>query len=156
MHSGTHLIKDEIFKDFHHLSWNEDIGDEKLYKVCFHVTDATICKIKHPCYVPLRHPVRIIESHKRRNREGLIDQQFKNMINIVDKYDPFYLFIDEPIRNRQIDEMSEMVNHKLETDLPVLTERNTHDFEITDNRILNTPNWIMDFYASRLARHRHG
>lgn len=92
-HTGTHLMK-RVFQDWIAISPNWcgpfDLpsGDTRWVMFC-HLTDSNrelyhVVR-QYPCVVPMRHPVRVLESwHRRGLTQAEYETQWKNLERILD------------------------------------------------------------------------
>jgi hypothetical protein len=163
-HSGTHLLKNDIFKAFKNASYVQALDggcDDGDYSVTWHVvgqnfdTMAEVMDLGIPIISPMRHPARVKESYIRRGMypprcdSQSFDTQWKNMIKIYEKYDPMYIHIDSENRDSDVLKVASKISRDLHTDWPLLgATHGVHDFKVTDDSIKGIPNWVMDFYNS--------
>jgi hypothetical protein len=168
MHSGTNLLRYEILKEwdlqgrnkehhyFRHLFLNQRVDDYDC-TIAAHLVDHVMDKWipafeEFPIYTSMRHPARVWESFKRRGKsKESYDSQWRNMIDVVYKYDPFFVHIDRPdIRDSQVSEMARRLDKPLKTDWHVGKDtgshKNTHNLEITEELLKEIPQEYIDFY----------
>lgn len=152
MHSGTHLMLD-LFSHWNKVSPIPDgmfypPMDNRDHIIQFHVINGqkTFYEIAntYQCVIPMRHPVRVLESMRRRDK-GLADleEQFANLMTLKGKV----IHVDAPDRDKQVQVVSQWLDRPLSTDWPNLSHKGTIDFKVTDKRIAEIPSWIMDFYS---------
>lgn len=156
MHSGTHLMKDLIrFKKIGAMpdSMFYPPDDPRDFMILFHLVDGhgeyyRIAE-KYKKIIPMRHPVRILESMRRRGL-GLanLEEQFRNLQRVHEFGNKRYIHVDSPDRDEHVRAVGKWLNRAFNPTWPRLTVKHTIDFEVTDERIAEIPEWIMAFYQS--------
>jgi len=162
MHTGTHLLLD-IFKNWNKISPIPDSMfyppmDNKDHIIQFHLIDghSTFYEIAETYHqvIPMRHPVRVLESMRRRQKTlADLEEQFANLIR-VHEWAPMYIHVDSKDRDKHVQAVAKLINRPLSTDWPNLSHKGTIDFEVTDERIVEIPQWIMEFYDTIVGNQR--
>lgn len=126
MHTGTHFVKEHLFKDYKPLSIVNDYDGEGDAKYCFHVVSGATMgyglprAYTNPVVVPLRHPYRVKQAfEKRYNGEDfdLMHDQWYNMITHISKFNPYYLHLDdEERREKDLQNLNKGLGLNLQTD----------------------------------------
>lgn len=122
-HCGTHFVRDELLKNYHgaiHTVHTYPAAMSELVKRL---------AIGEPCIVPVRHPITAARSWKHRGKDCLESIPFwERLIDQVDKYEPFYLALDQHLmRGPQLQEISNVLSVELKTDWPVIREAGITD-----------------------------
>lgn len=168
MHSGTHTLRYEILKEEgdgkNKDNWNF-MGSGPSARDCEvstilggHLNNSMMDKWEDafkefPVFTCLRHPVRIAETFRRRGKcIRHLNEMWMNMIEVVDKYDPFYIHVDDKqVRDAQVKLMGEILGLPLKTNWPINKDTNsitgTHDFDISDTK--DVPQEFIDFYYEK-------
>lgn len=157
MHTGRHVLQTIFTRE----NWKQ-VGpnpDTHFYPpkpkqdhiIYFHLVDGHSAYYniaeQYPLVCPMRHPVRVLESFRRRGlTKDYFEEQWRNQIR-VHNWRPLYIHIDSTHRDEQLANASRKLGRKLSTNWPVLTVKNTVDFEVTDERLAEIPDFIMDFYT---------
>lgn len=135
-HSGTHFVVYELLKDY------TDVRDDDfkagLWKYQSHTYSNAMDELKrllsqgHPCIVPVRHPVLVAQSWKRRGKEPLESIPFwSRLINEIHQYHPFYIPIDMMYaRDAALSVINQRLKIKLETDWPIVRDSGPRDTKI--------------------------
>ena len=153
MHTGRHVLATAFS------GWKttgpviDELEEESRYIMLLHLTDKDKILYQHirdfPAVVPIRHPVRVWESWKRKQSPQMtfqyFEEQWKNLIRVKDHLIS-YVFIDEDRRDKDLEKAGRLAGARLKTDWPVLSQTNTVDFEVTQERVKEIPDWIMEHY----------
>ena len=118
-HTGTHFMRDHLLKEpglarVEHIYPNSCVDLEAIAKVS-------------PTIIPLRHPLLVAESWKRRAKDVFeLPMWWSNLVTYFDPHGPFYLCLDKPeIRDGQLADINRDLEMELETNWPVLREMKT-------------------------------
>lgn len=122
-HTGSYFVVRHLFKGYKHLLFNQTASnDDCIY--FDHVWPHKRKMIKevcdnHPVIIPLRHPKVCALSWEHRGRE-LDDMcaMFREVVNVYDKYKPYYIPIDTDYRQSSLDSINLKLGLKLETTWP--------------------------------------
>ena len=97
----------------------------------------------------MRHPARVYESWVRRRKNlEMLNNQFRNMVDIVHPHNPMYLVIDHEGRDERLKEINNVLGTDLKTDWSVWTLKNTSDIPITGEMINRVPGFVTEFYEN--------
>ena len=135
-HTGTKLLA-RMFGDIHWASFNENTDDRESVLYLGHLTVNSIEAIKrlsHPIIVPLRHPYLVAESWQRRGKPltELVDN-FRLLVNEIDKLDPHYLPVDIKDRDRYLDLINRDLGLNLSTEWKVVNSvKRTYNIDRKD------------------------
>ena len=117
-----------------------------------------ISRIKDPTIIPMRHPHLVWESWRRRGKN--INELIENyhLLIDLDQYQPFYVNIDLPIRDWQIDKINTELNLTLAKEWPIINSVcGTYNI---DPYTLNPPTSIKEmaqrYYCRETARRLNG
>ena len=162
-HSGTHLLRHFVLEEYKTQVGFAARTRDMNTMMAGHLLNASANVIRKACedadrvYTPLRHPVRILESFKRKNAPfEYYMEQWGLMVNVLSKYNPTYFHTDIPelrvIESQEIRKDLRLPN--IEIDWTPRKEtgcvRGTHDFEVTPELEAEIPDWIMEFYNKTL------
>ena len=129
-------------------------GEDKAY--VNHLMPQLFDHIVEKCHkadiicTPLRHPSRVYESFVRRGQsiESML-QQWRLMAYYLDEKQPFYVHIDEDVRDADVKALRSAAGLP-DRDIdwtPVGNEHNTNLLSTTNNK---SQDWVMDFYRRTL------
>ena len=156
MHTGLHLLLD-VFKHWKVIGPVLDGSqvmtppqDEERYIIPVHLTKSNreIYRLvqDYPSVVPMRHPVKVLESFKRRGlTQEYFEEQWKCLIRIKDRLIR-YVHVDQERRDQDLEIAGKLAGTRLSSDWPILTVKNTIDFEVTEDRVKSLPDWVMEHY----------
>lgn len=155
-HTGTHLIAKKFGPGYHWASMNEDTDRKAIF--VGHISDGQLEFIKArlhdtPAVIPLRHPYRVAESWTRRGMDlTRLCRYFRLLVDEIDPFDPFYIAIDTPERDSQLEQVNQALNLSLPTTWPVRnSKQGTHTLAledcIPDPRIRTLVNEISGFLS---------
>jgi len=138
-HTGSYFVVKHLFKGFEHVLFNQEPKEENViyFDHMFpHKRESIegVCE-KHPVIIPIRHPKVCALSWERRNRE-LDDmcQMFREMVNVYDKYNPFYIPLDTDLRDDALNSINKELMLKLTTQWkPVHSKREGSKSRFTDS-----------------------
>lgn len=169
MHSGTHVLRDNILRDRAYHSEEDSIlgkrGNPKM--LGFHLTECNrfINELeKYPVITTLRHPRRVRESFRRREEkrtrsrypynQKYFDLQWREMIDRISKTDVLYVHIDEPeVRDQEVDALREKFNLPFHKDWKVNNEIcGTSEIPIEDCPEVDQE--YIDFYYQNIDHNR--
>ena len=148
MHSGTHLLKQNILKDFKYWPYDERLDGDFQAGVHYvtHVNERQEDWMSRGDHIvsPMRHPARILASFQSRNRpitmedtkerikhlephmfsmgmkEGAdYESQWKNLAYFMDRYDINFIHIDADDRDEQVEKFGKKIGRDLHCDWPV-------------------------------------
>ena len=101
----------------------------------------------HPIVVPLRPPVNVALSWKKRERNlAELDQQWRRMRDIIDHYDPMYLPVESPHREVFLDKIRHRLDMPLHTDWRKIASIENEGISLTDEEIKQAERWN-EFYG---------
>jgi len=104
--------------------------------------------LPYPVISTMRHPVRILESHRRRGEDlPMVEEQFRNFEKLKD---PIIIHVDRQNRDEYLARASKRLGLDLTTDWPLLSSKGTLTFKVTPERLKEIPEWIMQIYKSTL------
>jgi len=150
MHSGTHLVFNMLRESMGCKGISlQDIREGKPGVALFHLVDAHKGELRLSCPIitPMRHPVRILESFRRRGKpQSEMESQFRNL----DKLDPLFIHVDHIARDQHVKRVGDRLGIDLKTDWPLLSPKGTVGFKVTPERVSAIPGWIMDIYTHSL------
>jgi hypothetical protein len=146
MHSGSRILRYRVLEPFD--------------KVEFHLTE---CKRfrreleERQVFTSLRHPRRIRESFKRREEkrtksrypynQKYFDLQWREMIDRIAKLSPYYLHVDHPAREKEIDRMEDYFNMELSRDFTFTEDSSSSGtWDIDIEECPEVPQEYIDFY----------
>lgn len=174
MHSGTHLLRHFILKDFRMLGTKQIEG--VLYQTGGHFINSALPNLlswfdkrdqEYPLICPMRHPARIRASFLARGRQLIYDpenkrnsypnegsdyeSQWKNLIATNEKYPIYFIHVDDiENRDKQVRELGKILDMFLTCDWPINdlsnAKKGTHTLEITPELEEQVPTWIMEYY----------
>lgn len=125
-HTGTKLLA-RMFGDIHWASFYEDTSEHSNALYLGHLTKNSIEAIKrlnHRIIVPLRHPYLVAESWNRRNKPiSELIENFRLLVNEVDKLNPLYLPIDTDNRQDCLDNINQELGLNLTTNWEVVNSK---------------------------------
>jgi len=167
-HTGTRLFINDLFKDFEQLPFRSASASKnfKDIKYCLaHVLNEDMDNIEYFCeecsavVVPLRHPRSVAKSWLLNNHvhvkepdwctENNLHQCWDNMINSIDRYNPFYICIDIPeIRDIQLQRLSEYIKFNLSTGWTPIGKSNFVEEE-SQNFKYQIPSEWLTFYEDK-------
>ena len=85
-----------------------------------HIPSLRRTAAKYPCIIPLRHPVAVaLTWKKRRNNIAHLCSQYRALVTALDPLHPFYLPVDVPNRQKYLDLINAEAGLNLVTDWPV-------------------------------------
>jgi hypothetical protein len=150
MHSGTRLLRNVILE-------GQDFTGFHTYEM-----DKYRKELNEGLIIsPLRHPRRIAKSFKDRERKNTkwpyakihLDNQWKLMV-LIDKFNPLYLHVDDEIKNKEIELISDAVEKDLVSDWTVCSRSGeglgNHDIDLDD--CPEAPQYQIDFYYETIER----
>jgi hypothetical protein len=159
-HSGTHLLRHIVLEEIEQVGFAARIENGMM---AGHLLNASANVIRKACedadkvYTPLRHPVRIWASFKKKGAPWeYYMEQWGLMVNMLSQYSPTYFHTDIP-ELRVIEAASirkELSLPTKEIDWTPRKEtgciRGTHTLEVTPELEAEIPSWILEFYNSTL------
>lgn len=167
-HSGTHVLRYQIlrahFEDGDECLFN---GDSKNKMVKCH-TDQLFRFSKefenYPIFTSLRHPRRIAKSFEERHEKfgnrlnnytwDNFHNHFRILIDLVDKKSPFYLHVDNDVRDKEVEVMREFLDLPIESNWEVCKRSGAvcgnHDIDI--DQCPEVPQEYIDFYYETIER----
>lgn len=177
MHSGTHILRYDIFKDFQELGMEYD--DETDYIIGSHFTDFAhghinewINKVDY-VVVPMRHPARILQSFKKRGRRIHPSEPMPNPLEVpgTDFHSQWenlkyyhgikkihYIHIDDfDNRDAQVQKLGKLIDRELKPEWPLEEGKKsnsvhgTHALEVTQELEDQVPQWVLDFYYNEIV-----
>ncbi len=111
-HTGTKFVYEELLNDL-------APGERKLRMHCedrFREDLHMLCSM-YPAIVPLRHPRTMAEGWKTRGKSlDELNRQWLVLEEEVDFYDPYYLPLDSPDRDRYLTEINKALKLSMRTD----------------------------------------
>lgn len=131
-HTGTKLLA-RMFRGYHWASFIEETEEERVLYLG-HLNRNTIENIKkleYPIITTVRHPYLVAESWKRRGKPlSELIQNFRLLVDEIDKLNPLYLPIDVDNRQQHLDVINLELGLNLETDWGITnSEHNTYDLK---------------------------
>jgi len=138
-HTGSYFIVKHLFEGYEQVLFNQQHTQEDAiyFDHMFPHKRASIEAIcdQYPVIIPLRHPKVCALSWERRNKElGDMCQMFRELTNIYDKYDPFYIPLDTELRKSALNSINDELVVKLTTDWrPIHSKREGSSVRFTDN-----------------------
>ena len=148
MHSGTHLMVDMLQRCMKGCSI-QDAQNGKPGFFLMHLVDAhqNDMRLGLPLITPMRHPVRVLESFRRRSKTlAEMESQYRNLARIS----PIFIHVDRKDRDAYVERAGKLLNLPLKTDWPLLSPKNTLGWKVTPERIKEIPEFIMDIYDNSL------
>lgn len=147
MHTGTHLVREMLMEHLKAIS-PDALDRDGFYG--YHLVNS--CKkytqLNYPTISPMRHPVRILESFRRRDKTiDMMEEQFHNFSLLRD---PIIIHVDRADRDDYVNRAAKRTGLPLSTDWPLLSPKNTLGFKVTPERLKEIPEWIMDLYSKTL------
>lgn len=160
MHTGTHVLGGAAFPEFEVVgAWEYDYAGGKIARLhhfvrAYEETIRGTFSKAEKVFTTLRHPARVLESFKRRQRGGYEDflSQWDMMTDLLREYDTTFIHVDrEDLRDREINEARESLGlGKISIDWTPRIELGcycgTHDLQLTDELVAEVPDWMVDFY----------
>lgn len=135
MHSGTHLLRYVILKAYDKTTPEDEHffnGTSGNTMVTFHLNHDNFPKEyvelmerdDIEVFCPLRHPSRMWESYRKRlhnsaegqHKRSKFELQWKRQMDLVDKYNPYYLHVDHEIRDHEVEIMAKVLDLPLKGD----------------------------------------
>jgi len=178
MHTGTHLFENFIFRDFEPWPGYGVGGADYTYKV--HYISSAMSMIEKALaeadfiVSPMRHPARILESFKRRQRSislndvlsipyvkrpviygirdgGDYETQWRNLAYCMSNYNIRFIHVDDfENRDAQVEQLAKDIGKELHPEWPINRHSgsscNTHNLEITGELLDEVPAWILSLY----------
>lgn len=149
-HTGSYFVVKHLFKGYEEVLFNQKHtkGNVIYFDHMFPHKRDMIEKAcdKYPVVIPIRHPKVCALSWENRGRE-LDDmcQMFREMVNIYDKYNPFYIPLDTNKRESALNSINDQLVIKLTTQWkPVHSRRENHEVRYTDKIELKEGNLVND------------
>lgn len=155
MHTGTHVIRNQVFSGFQEIHFKGLGFQGNKGQVVGHLLNNTVCHwIKAfdkfgNIFMPIRHPSRVLESFRRRDKcERFYREQWDLFLEIGAAYDITYLHIDDlALRDKQVVRISEQIGMPVTPSWELEgSEHGTHDMEITQGLLDQTPERYIRFY----------
>lgn len=153
MHSGTHLMLYEVFKENRYAGHGErqHVWQLHLENRCMPFIEEKMSE-GVMLVTSMRHPARIKASFvKRQDKFHKFDEQMENLVSL-EEYNPTYVHIDMPdIRDEQTRCLGERLDLDLSTSWPVNqlmsgSIHGLHDMEVTDEWLSRVNERYVDFY----------
>ena len=117
-HTGTIFVL-KLFNNQYHQAKLDEIPDRPSIHVG-HISDKNIQAIKSlevPLIVPFRHPEYVAESWRRRGKcLGILKHAYMLLMEEIEPLNPYYLAVDSPKRENQLNEINESLGLRLKTD----------------------------------------
>jgi len=142
-HTGTKFVA-RMFKEYQWKSLNEEWHEPSIF--VGHISNGMLPHVKskleqYQAVIPLRHPFLVAESWKRRGKPlPELVNNFRLLVNEVDKFEPCYLAIDSDDREEQLKFINLRLNLDLKTDWSVVNSvSGTYDL----NRLYVKPEKII-------------
>jgi len=172
MHSGTHVLRYQIlrahFEDGDECFFN---GNSKNKMVKCHVDQLHRFSKEfesYPIFTSLRHPRRIAKSFEERRQKfnnnmnnytwESFNNQFRILIDHVAKKDPFYLHVDNDVRDHEVELMKYFLGMPLEPNWDVCKRSGAvcgnHDIDL--DQCPSVPLEYEDFYFNTIERMKNG
>ena len=131
-HTGTQFTE-KLFKDHGYAPTDktprENVGNSHNDFHRAHIADSVKTELKDwldqglPTIVPLRHPVEVAKSWKRRKKHlQQMRAQFQLLETLVAPYEPYYLPLDHPERDLYFKEIA-LLDPELATDWPIVASK---------------------------------
>ena len=151
-HTGTIFVL-KLFNNQYHQAKLDEIPDRPSIHVG-HISDKNIQAIKSlevPIIVPFRHPEYVAESWKRRGKcLGILKHAYILLMNEIDPLNPYYLAVDSPKRDDQLNEINESLGLRLKTDWkPQNSVTETYNLSKTELTPMPT---LLDVVGSLMTR----
>lgn len=152
MHTGTHLLWRmlEPMKGINPDAYHHQPG---AYKYLYHLVDSSqgYFGLEYPILTPMRHPVRVLESFRRRNKPfSMFAEQWRNLERIHGHTN--YIHVDRKDRDWHVNLASRAIGFHVKPSWPLLSAKNTLNIQVTDERVEEIPRWIMDLYRETLLQ----
>jgi len=123
-HTGTKLVANELFKDFEHNALiNKPQNNQKIDDHIFpeKMTRWKQLLSEYPAVIPLRHPILTAVSWERRKRDiGEMCVMWYILVEQIDRFNPLYLPIDSPGRDKYLDSINQSLRLQLTTEWPIV------------------------------------
>ena len=151
MHSGTHLIYKMLTSCLKCKGVSIEASRAGEHGVfLFHLVDAhrDALDMRH-LVTPMRHPVRIAESFRRRGKP--IEDMYRQFENLA-RIDPIFIHVDRVDRDAYVARAGKELGVQLHTDWPLLSPKNTLGYKVTPARIKSIPAFIMDIYDKSIYK----
>jgi hypothetical protein len=140
-HTGTNFVHQHLLKGFPQTGMNyshykkppDHRGHVRIHCDLSQHTYLPWWLKQFPCIVPMRHPMKVAASWKARDKSlDNLAIQWKILKEKVAPYDPFYLPLDVPDRQRWLDDIICFLETDLQTDWPVIMSCNK-SAELSEN-----------------------
>ncbi len=123
-HTGSQFLFEYVLGDLGRVEEPSDGGGFFFRHISFqHAALIRSYAKKYPCIVPMRHPMKVALSYKKR-RESLqpMFEGFRMLVTAIDPLKPYYLPIDVPDRQNWLDRINTDLGLELRTDWAVIGE----------------------------------
>lgn len=162
-HCGNRVIRDDIFKCgklFTAANVFKPICVENIFmfshlphKSYIDTIDSVIKEADEKCYLisPLRHPVLVKESYKRRGIDiEIFEDHWSTFMEFSKDYNIKYIHVDnKKLRNKEVLEMENDLGIELgKTWGTKYCNKGTHNHVITEEDLSTMPNTFIDFYEN--------
>lgn len=125
-HSGSKLLIDDIL-DVPHQPNNQTPIDGINFFTHIHTYNAPLHQMRfeqYPTIVALRHPLLVATSWKKRGKEvSEMCVLWYILVEMLDKYDPYYLPVDHKDRDLYLQKINEGLGLDLKTDWPMVNSK---------------------------------
>ena len=116
-HTGSVFLLEDLLADLVRVDEPTDDGGFFFRHIGFeHAALIRSYAKQYPCIVPMRHPMKVALSYKKR-RESLQDMLdgFRRLVTAIDPLNPYYLPLDVPDRQDWLDRINNDLNLDLQT-----------------------------------------